>query len=185
MIVGKRLQLRAIEADDLVLLIKWRNDPKVYQYFFEHEPLSLEMQRRWFETFLARGDEKLWIIEIAGEAKPIGTIGLVHIDWRNRKTEIGRILIYGEEQRGRGYGSEAEWLVLRYAFDHMNLNRICCEVYADNERGIQIHKIFGFKEEGRFREHIFRDGEYREVVYLALLRSEYLLEKEAMIAKYE
>ncbi len=184
MIIGKRIRLRAIEAEDLPLLIKWRNDPTVYQYFFEHEPLSLEMQRRWFESFLKKGDEKFWIIETTSELKPIGTIGLVHIDWRNRKAEIGRILIYDDEYRHGGYGSEAECLVLRYGFDHINLNRIYCEVFADNERGIQIHKRFGFKEEGRFREYVFKNGEYSDVVYLALLRSEYLSGRQAMIAKY-
>jgi len=173
MIIGKRIRLRAIEPDDLPLLQKWRNDPSIYEFFFEHEPLSLVMQRRWFESFLQKGDEKFWIVESNEENKPIGTIALVHLDWRNRKAELGRILIADEQYRHGGYGAEAESLVLRYAFDHLNLNRVYCEVFADNERGVRIHKAFGFKQEGTFREYVFKGGRYRDVVYLALLRSEY------------
>jgi UDP-4-amino-4,6-dideoxy-N-acetyl-beta-L-altrosamine N-acetyltransferase len=182
MLVGKRIRLRAIELEDLPLLQKWRNDPQVYQYFYEHEPLSLVMQRKWFESFLQRNDEKLWIIEtISGEA--IGTIGLVHLDWRNRKAELGRILIYPEEHRHGGYGSEAESLLLTYAFDHLNLNRLCAEVFADNEKGIHVHRRFGFKQEGVFRQYVFKNGAFRDVVYLALLREEYLTESKPTIQK--
>lgn len=173
MLVGERIRLRGIEIEDLPLLAKWRNDPKVYQYFFEHEPLSLVMERHWFEAFLQKTDERFWMVETLEGNKPIGTIGLVHIDWRNRKAELGRILIYPDDYKQCGYGSEAECLALRYAFDHLNLHRIYCEVFADNENGILIHRRLGFNEEGRFRQHVFKNGNYRDVVYLALLRDEF------------
>lgn len=184
MIVGKRIRLRAIELEDLPLMVRWRNDPEIYQHFCEQEPLSLVMQQRWFETFLQRTDEKLWIVETIEDSEPIGTVGLVHIDWRNRKAEWGRLLIYPEKYRHGGCGSEIESLILRYVFDHMNLNRLYCEVFADNEKVVTLHKRFGFKEEGRFRQHIFKNGQYRDVVYLALLREEYLSESQEVIKKY-
>lgn len=179
MIVGKRVQLRAVEVEDLPLLVKWRNDPDIYRYFYEQEPLSLVMQKAWFEKLLAKSDERLWVIE----ARPtetdepgtaIGTVGLVHIDWRNRKAEWGRFLIYPDEYRHGGYGSEVESLILRYFFDHMNMNRLQCEVLAENENVIAMHKKFGFQQEGLFREYVFKNGRYRSVVYLALLRQDYL-----------
>jgi len=185
LIVGKRIQLRAIELEDLPLMVKWRNDPEVHRHFYEHEPFSLVMQKAWFEQFLKRRDEKLWIIEITGTHEAIGTVGLVHIDWRSRKAEWGRLLIFPEEYRHGGYGSEIESLVLRYFFDHMNMNRLQCEVLAENERAIALYKRFGFKQEGLFRQYVFKEGRYRDVVYLAMLREQYLTpETQAMIAKY-
>jgi UDP-4-amino-4,6-dideoxy-N-acetyl-beta-L-altrosamine N-acetyltransferase len=185
MVVGKRIQLRAIEYEDLPLIVKWRNDPEVYQYFYEHEPLSLVMQRGWFEKYLVRSDEKLWIVEAKDTHEAIGTVGLVHLDWRNRKGEWGRLLIYPDEYRHGGYGSEVESLILRYFFDHMNMNRLQCEVFLENESVWQLHQIFGFKREGLFRQYIFKDGKYRDVVYLAMLREEYLSgETQTRITKY-
>jgi UDP-4-amino-4,6-dideoxy-N-acetyl-beta-L-altrosamine N-acetyltransferase len=184
-IVGKRVQLRAIEYEDLPLLVKWRNDPKIYRHFYEQEPLSIVMQRAWFEALLSNPDERLWMIEARETKTAIGTVGLVHIDWRNRKAEWGRFLIYPEEYRHGGYGSEVESLVLRYVFDHMNLNRLQCEVFADNEAVVALHQKFGFQQEGLFREYVFKNGRYRSVVYLALLRHEYLsAEVQARIVRY-
>jgi UDP-4-amino-4,6-dideoxy-N-acetyl-beta-L-altrosamine N-acetyltransferase len=185
MIVGKRVQLRALEYEDLALLVQWRNDPNVYRHFYEQEPLSLVMQRAWFERMLNSPDERLWAIEARETREAIGTVGLVHIDWRSRKAEWGRFLIYPDEYRHGGYGSEVESLILRYFFDHMNMNRLQCEVFAENEHVIGLHKKFGFRQEGLFRQYVFKDGKYRSVAYLALLRQEYLADEvQARIARY-
>jgi UDP-4-amino-4,6-dideoxy-N-acetyl-beta-L-altrosamine N-acetyltransferase len=184
MIVGKRVRLRGIELEDLPLMVTWRNDPGVYRYFFEHEPLSLVSQRRWFENLIQKTDERFWIIETVEPSLAIGYVALVHIDWRNRKAEFGRLLIFPENYRREGYGAEAESLVLRYAFDHMNLNRLQQEVFAENERMIHLQKKLGFKEEGVFRQYIFKNGDYRDVVYLALLREEYLSTSRRIISNY-
>ena len=94
MIIGKHIRLRAIDTDDLPLLVRWRNDPRVYRHFFEHEPLSLTMQQRWFQKFLDRENELFLIAEGIKSSEPLGTIALVDIDWRNRRAELGRILIF-------------------------------------------------------------------------------------------
>ena len=184
MLVGKRLRFRAIEYEDLPLLIKWRNDPDIYKNFFEHEPISMAAQRRWFENLLQKPDEKLWIVETIENSEPIGTIGMVHIDWRNRKLELGRILIYPDEYRHGGYGSEIESIFLVYVFEHLNFNRVYCEVFAHNENAIAVHKKLGFKEEGIFRQHIYKDGKYKDIVYLGLLREEYFQTSKKAIREY-
>ena len=96
MIVGKRIHLRAIEYEDLPLIVEWRNDPEIYSYFFEQEPTSLIMQTRWFEKHLSQQNEKLWIIEDTVTHSPIGTVGLVDIDWRSLETLSGRKNFYKE-----------------------------------------------------------------------------------------
>jgi diamine N-acetyltransferase len=173
MIVGERIRLRAIEYEDLPMLVEWRNNPQVNRFFFEHEPLSLVMQREWFERSLQRKDEKFWIVETIDEAEPIGTVALVNIDWRNRKAEVGRVLIYPQEYRGSGYGIELMSLVLKFGFEHLNLNRLYCEVFADNRAALALYGRMGFREEGQFRKHIYRDGHYEDVIYLACLRDDY------------
>lgn len=174
MIIGERVRLRAIEPEDLPLMARWRNDPEVYQHFYEHEPISLEMQRKWVESVQQRSDEKLWIIELIETKQAIGTISLVKIDWRNRKAEYARLVIEPGEHRDKGLGFEAESLILAYAFNHMNLHRVYCEVFVDNENVIGLHKKSGFQIEGIFKGHIFKEGRYRDIVYMGLLREDYL-----------
>ena len=120
MIVGRRIQIRAVEYEDLPALVAWRNDPQVYRFFYEHEPLSMIMQKAWFDRLLQKSDEKFWIAEEITGGQAIGTVGLTHIDWRNRKAELSRVLIINEH-RQRGLGSELVCLVLRHFFDHLNI----------------------------------------------------------------
>jgi RimJ/RimL family protein N-acetyltransferase len=68
---------------------------------------------------------------------------------------------------------EAELLILQYAFHHLGLNRLYCEVLAGNTRVLEIHKRLGFREEGRQRQAIYKAGSFQDVVSLAMLREDY------------
>ena len=173
MIVGYSVLLRALEKEDMPQIVQWRNDPEVYRYFFEYEPQSLIQQERWFELLINRSDEKLFMITTKqGEA--LGTIGLVRIDWRSRKAYLGRFYIGNPKHRLAAFGAEAEFLMLQYSFDHLNLNRLYCEVFAFNKAVISLHKRLGFQVEGVLRQDMFHEEKYEDVVVMGLLRDEYL-----------
>ena len=173
MILGHSVMLRAFEREDMPQIVQWRNDPEVYRYFFEYEPQSLVRQERWFEQLLNRADEKLFMI-ITRQGETLGTIGLVRIDWRSRKAYLSRFYIGNPQNRLKVFGAEAEFLMLRYAFEHMNLNRLYCEVFAFNKSVVSLHKRFGFQVEGVLRQDVFHEGKYEDVVVMGLLRDEYL-----------
>jgi UDP-4-amino-4,6-dideoxy-N-acetyl-beta-L-altrosamine N-acetyltransferase len=180
MLVGKRIKLRAIEEEDIPKMVEWRNSPDVYEFFYEYEPLSKIKQKMWLEKHFADPTEKLFIIStLDGEA--IGTVGFVHIDHRNRKAEWGRFLIGEEKYSKGGYGAEVEFLILEYAFEHLNLNKLYCEVLTNNPTVISLHKKFGFKEEGVFRQHIYKGSEYVDAVVMSLLREEYFAQKDRLL----
>ena len=83
-----------------------------------------------------------------------------------------RILI-GPEGRGCGFGSEATSLVIDYAFENTNLNRICLDVLAFNPRARRAYEKAGFVYEGTSREAFRFDGEYIDDVRMAILRSDW------------
>ena len=49
-IKGKKVALRAIEKEDLPLLMEWRNNPEYRQYFREYRELNSVSQERWFQN---------------------------------------------------------------------------------------------------------------------------------------
>jgi hypothetical protein len=49
MIQGKNIYFRAIEESDFEFIVKARNLEDVNKYFYEHEPLSIRMQKNWYE----------------------------------------------------------------------------------------------------------------------------------------
>ena len=46
----KRLILREIESGDAETIVRWRSDPKVYQYFRSPHALTMEEHLAWFEN---------------------------------------------------------------------------------------------------------------------------------------
>jgi RimJ/RimL family protein N-acetyltransferase len=108
-------------------------------------------------------------IQIIEGADPIGMIDLGGFDWTARNCWVG-IGIGEREYWGKGYGTEAMNLVLRYAFACLNLNRVSLTVFEYNPRAYQSYIKCGFREEGRLRQFMQREGERYDLIYMGILR---------------
>ena len=85
-----------------------------------------------------------------------------NIDWKSRKAEF--FITIGEKQFwDKGFGTDALRIVIRLAFDKMNLNRLWLTVLVDNPRAIRCYEKCGFVREGLLRQESFVDGKYRDV----------------------
>jgi RimJ/RimL family protein N-acetyltransferase len=73
---------------------------------------------------------------------------------------------------GKGYGTEATRLLVRHAFQTLNLNRVGLEVYEFNQGAIRCYEKAGFRIEGRLRQSYFADGRYWDTVVMGILREE-------------
>ncbi len=175
MIIGKELRLRAIERSDLPRFVHWLNDPDVIENLIQRCPISLVHEEAWFEENLKKPKpEQSMVIEtlLADEWTPIGVMGLFDLDWLARVAEVG--IFIGEKQLwNRGLGTKAMQLMLRFAFNTLNLNKIKLHVYETNPRAIQSYQKAGFVEEGRLRKEEFINGRYVDVIYMGILRDEW------------
>jgi ribosomal-protein-alanine N-acetyltransferase len=52
----------------------------------------------------------------------------------------------------------------------MHLNRIEADVVAGNDASMHILNKLGFRQEGVWRERIFKNGQFHDVVQFGLLR---------------
>ncbi|MDP3703817.1 MAG: GNAT family protein [Candidatus Omnitrophota bacterium] len=172
MINGKLVTLRAIEREDLPLIISWRNDPEVYRHYIEYEPLSMPKQERWFESILAHPTEKNLVVALPN-GQAIGTVGLGNIDERSRVGEVIRFVMGVQRYRLMGHAVEALYLMLSYGFSHLNLHKIYATDLSTNPKMISMHQQFGFVQEAVLRQHVFHEGEHVDVVIMGLLRSEF------------
>ena len=90
----------------------------------------------------------------------------------------------GETQaRGQGVGAGVEYIVLQHVFGSLGLNKLCCEVFADNEAVWKLHQSFGFTREALLREHVFKDGAFRDVVGLGILARDWAAARPACEAR--
>ena len=169
MIIGERIILREIEEDDLNSIVKWRNDPDILRWLFSYSPLNKTKQRKWYEKYLDDDTQQTFIIEVKEEKTPIGTVGLTNIDYKNQRGEL-TIIIGEKNYRGKGLGDECLNLLVKFAFNEMNLRKIKTLVFSDNEKAIKLYKKCGFVEEGVLKEEIFKDGMCKDVLIMSIWR---------------
>ena len=173
MISGKKVRLRAFREDDLKNVLAWLNNPAVTRYLSSMRPWSVVEERGWLDRAMRNDDPTAvtYVIESA-DGEYAGSIGLMHIDGRNRRAEVG-VVIARPEDWGRGMGTEAMILMLRHAFEEMNLHRVTLRVYTFNDRAQRSYGKIGFVEEGRLREDTYRHGAWHDTVLMGILADEF------------
>ncbi len=164
---GRNVSLRPLERGDLVNCVRWVNDPEIREFIKNNWPMTMQDEEEWFENLGKRKPHDLTLAMVTNDGRHVGNMGLHRIDWRGRVATTGALL--GEKELwGKGLGTEAKTLLLHYAFQSLNLRKICSQVIAYNDRSIAYSKKCGYKVEGVLKDHIFRGGQYWDLVQLAV-----------------
>lgn len=169
---GERIYFRPLELADEPALRVWVNDPRNWRTLGRFLPVNAQREREWLEAAYASPENLPFGVALRDKHELIGCIGLHGIDAVSRRATLG-ILIGDVRHQGAGYGSEAIRLMVRYAFEVLNLNRVGLSVYANNPRAIRVYEKSGFVREGRARQAVWREGAYHDELYYAILRQDY------------
>lgn len=172
----RQIKLRPIEREDLPFLRDLANDPEVRRNVVGWDwPLSLAGQERWFEAGIDSATTRRFMVE-SMDGKPIGMTGLWEIDWHNRSAMVAIKLGGHPEARRKGYGVDTVRAVMDFAFRDVGINRLYASFLETNEgsRAVFVRKC-GWKEEGIMREHVWREGFFRDVIHVGILKREYEL----------
>lgn len=169
------IALRDIRPEDKQMIYGWRNLPEVAQYMYTDHHITLQEHERWFQSIQNDTTCRYWIITC--DQEEVGLVNLYAIDDMSRRC-YWAFYVASPNVRGKGVGSVTEYSILRYVFDVLHFNRLCCEVVSSNEPVINIHKNFGFVQEGYFRQHVIKGGRPMDVVSLAMLREEWLAKRQ-------
>jgi len=172
-IVGERIYLRPLEpAQDSHLYSTWRNDEEVRRYFSIY-PTNDSRSKERLELLYKDGKHIIFGVALNENNRLIGLVGLKDINYINQSAEF-YIIIGDRSAWGKGYGTEATKLMIRYGFMELNLNRIQTETMEDNIGGWRADEKAGFKYEATLREVILRFGKFNNVRVYSQLKSEYL-----------
>ena len=163
--------LTKLLPQDARWLETWVNDPATTRYMATgRTQTTVDMLAAQIAAWKEPLDWPFAIV-VEGYEDPIGTVGLYGVDWITRKAEF-RILI-GEIYCGKGWGTIATRLAVRFGFERLNLNRIWLGVTDTNTRAIRAYEKAGFFYEGILRDDLYRDGHYYDSARMAILRANY------------
>ena len=164
-IKGSRIYLRPITIEDTECVVRWRNDKKVVENFIYRKNISKEEHLNWFHNKVETGDVIQFIICDNKTDKALGSIYLQNFNLESRQAEEG-IFLGEEEAYGRGIGTEAAALVLKYAFETLKLHKLTARVLSYNQGSRRMHEKAGYVMESYLKDELFLDGKYEDLILL-------------------
>ena len=172
MLSGKKTHLRAIERNDLVQLMEWRNKPEMRKFFREYRELGLDHQNKWFDKVVI-GDNTVRMFAILNESKElIGACGICYINWIDRNGDfsiyIGKDDLYIDDE----IAIDVAEVMIKYAFEELNLHRLWAEIYSIDEAKKKMFNTLGFQLDGRFRENHWTEGKWVDSLFFSLLKTD-------------
>lgn len=169
---GILISLEEMNESHLELMVKWRNNPAVSEMMFDRGKFTLEKQKAWFnKTKNDKSRRQFIIIENKG-GRPIGAVNLMEIDFENLNCDWGYYI--GEDEfRMGGYAVEAEYMILKFAFEELKLHKVYCQTFSYNKKVVSTHKKFGFKIDGTLREHYKSGDSFSDVLLMSILLDEF------------
>lgn len=176
-LIGTKIYFRALEPDDAPLLVAWVNDPEVTRTLeLFYRPRNLQAEREFIESVNKSAQDVVFAIVVKETDAVIGVAGLHRINFKERHA-VFSIFIGEKSEWGKGYGTEATALMVGYAFDTLNLNRVSLQVYEYNQRGIRAYEKVGFVREGVLRQEHYYAGRYWDTIAMAILKEEWEAKK--------
>jgi [ribosomal protein S5]-alanine N-acetyltransferase len=171
-IIGQAIYLRPVDTADAPAIVTWFNDPEVTRTLRRYRPLTLAEEPAFIERMAKSETDFVLGIALRENDQFIGMTGLHNLDARHRSITFG-IAIGEKAAWGKGYGTEATRLMVRFAFQTLNMNRVGLDVYSFNERAQHCYEKAGFSVEGRQRQSHFAEGRYWDTIIMGLLREEW------------
>jgi RimJ/RimL family protein N-acetyltransferase len=174
---GELVRLTAEEPELLGKTVwSWDRDSEFRRLLNDEPPClwSAKKIQSWFEkdNEEQQGKGFYFLFRTLQDDRLIGFVGLWVNEWSCGEAEVG-IGIGDRESWGKGFGTDAMRVILRYGFTELNLKRISLEVFDYNARAIRSYEKSGFTIEGRVRKALYRDGSRADIVFMGILREEW------------
>jgi RimJ/RimL family protein N-acetyltransferase len=176
---GRIIKLGPIDHEkDPEVVSRWTKDAGFMRMMYTEpiRPLSVwQVKKKLEELEKSQEEEKNLFhfrIRALDDERLLGFAELLWISWTNGIGYV-RLGIGSEENRHKGYGSETLGMLLRYAFDELNLFRLTALIPEYNPPAIGLFSKMGFCEEVRRREALERDGQRWDLLQYGILAEEW------------
>ncbi len=150
-IKGKKIYLRLLKINDVNSeYLAWLNNKANNQYTHVSKS-NLTMLKNYVVSKLNDPEVLFFAIIEKQTNKHIGNIKLEPINWLKKKAAFGR-LIGRKKYKGKGYGSEAVKLLLKFCFKNLKLNKVVTSCSRKNIAAIKSNKKNGMKFEKKDKD---------------------------------
>lgn len=135
---GDVFDVRPVEERDIESLRTWKNEHRAA--FFHQQTISAAQQAEWFEAFLARAKEQLFMLEHTG--RPIACVGFRLLE--GGAVDLFNLILGANDYRRRGVAS-AFYQCLEDGLAQRGIERVELKVLPNNRPAISFYQRHGFR----------------------------------------
>jgi RimJ/RimL family protein N-acetyltransferase len=174
-ITGERVALGPLRVDLADRYRRWLHDLDVRRGILNPGIIGLEAEEQWVretnEKCAGRAPEQAsFTIYDRSDGEPVGTCGLMEVDYRQSRATFGIGLGL---RRGQGLGTEATRLTLDWAFNMLGLHNVLLGVLPHNPAAIRAYEKAGFKRIGARRGGVLSMGARADEILMDAVRDEF------------
>lgn len=152
------------------------NEPDTWKYSLVRAN-GKENLKKYIQIALAAKEKKIefpFIVFDKKSGKYAGSTRFYDINFAHKTLQLGYTW-YGEAFRGTGLNKHCKLLLLQFAFEILEVERVEFRADNDNKRSIAAMKSIGCKEEGVLRNHMptYNSDVRRDTIILSILRDEW------------
>ncbi len=169
---GDRVRLREFSTNDLDAVAGIVGDDRV-STFMSFDSRLREQAETMLNGILERAQadprtEFYLAVEPLSGPPAVGTIRIAFSGVRAAK--LGYMI--DADHWGNGYATDAVRTMIRFAWNVLDLHRITAAVGPQNAASLVVVKRVGMAYEGRLRDHVFTNGDWRDSLLCSLLHSD-------------
>lgn len=166
-----KIRLRPLEPEDVSLLYNWENNMEIWEVSNTRSPFSRYVLTEYIKNSVKDIYEtkQLRLIIENWEKRAVGAVDLFDFEPYHQRAGIG-ILISDENDRNRGYASDAIEALSQYAVNILGLKQLYANISADNTDSIKLFEKSGFLKSGIKKEWIKTISGWKdEIIFQKLL----------------
>jgi RimJ/RimL family protein N-acetyltransferase len=170
------IHLRDLQESDVDGMLEWMHDPETKKWFrypmekqtkadvlsFIQKARKTDKSEQGVSIHLAVADEN---------DEYLGTISLKNIDYTSRNAEYA--ISIRQCTKGTGAAYKATKMLLAYAFDTLDLEKVYLNVLKENARAIAFYKKVGFKLEGESRKALYFNDKFHDLYWFSTLKEDW------------
>lgn len=174
----KRLILRKINLDDVPMIFSILSEAQVVdntagleRYTAISQATDLVKKIMYNYQIDSAYDPILFGIIDKMTEELIGCVGFFGYTSLFSRAELGYFL--SPKVWGRGFAAEAALALVDFGFANLYLNRIEATVFPENGPSVRVLEKTGMRCEGVLRQHVARNGQFRDRKIYSILRDEW------------
>lgn len=144
----------------------WRNHENIRKWMYMDHIISLDEHKHFLEKIKNDNNNFYWVLK-DDRNNYLGVLSLNRVNFRNKNAYFA---IYSNPyNKIPGVGRIIDRCAIELAFEILKLHTLKLEVIEDNIQVINLHQKMGFKEEGKLKEFVYKNGKWLDVIIMGIV----------------